>query len=773
MWKKFLAVMAITGLLTSQTALAGGVGDEDPDQVEPLVTGYDLDVDTINPSEGETATLTVKVAKDSTATGRLMDSATGITYAVVFQNEAMTADTEYTYEIDGLLQGNPLADGDYMIRTVASAVDGSEGGIVNTTLTITSTPEGFKISSLQASTSVVDPTTTIDSVTYTFSVNEEAAVAAVIKDEDNATVKTFNDLSNVTSGTFVWDARDDDGDLVDAGDYTFVLEAFAEGKGNSDTKSLTTEVKYDGVADSDLITNVEVSPNPWDPSEEELDIDFELEEDVKDFSLHAKLVGENDDVELWEDEDMDADDYTLEWDGLDDDDDYIEEGTWALVFEADDDKVTYYVEVEYDKPEVMDDMFVTKESFDNTIGEFTYVVFRVDADAVVTVEVMDGNKEIVTLMDEEEVSDNDWYAVKWDGMDDDGDEADEDTYEFRVTAMNTANDDIESVSEISVVVEEDEVSTGESNVTNDSIFPVIVSKNTEDTVEIDFTIDEEAEVTIEIFKGNKSSNPEVVLLDDQTLKAGSYTFSWDGRDEDGKKLDKNEKYSYRVTSRVDGKNSKTDKERGFFAIGEAGTTGGEPTPTPTPTPDPTEGCGFWDVTTNSNYCEAILWAKEAGVFGGYTDGSFRQYDFINRAEALKVIVEAFDVPVLPDDYTNLGFTDVITGSWYMKYLRTGKFYGLVAGYGGTTLVQPEEEINRVELLKFTLEAAETVNGYKVPVCNVKYYSDAEGDWYQDYVCLAHDYDLYNTYSGYFYPGNKVMRGEVALLLYRLSQAGLL
>ena len=766
--------MAITGLLTSQTAVAGGVGDEDPDQVEPLVIGYDLDVDSINPSEGDTAILTIEVAKDSVATSRLMDPATGITYIVVFQDEELTANTPDSWDIDGMLQENtPLADGDYMIRTVASAVDGSEGGIVNTTLTITSTPEGLSVSTLEADTSVVDPTTTTDSATFTFELNMEADVVAVIENEDSDEVKTFAALNDVTSGTLVWDARDDSGDLVEAGDYT--LTVVATTADDTDTESVTVEVKYDGVADSDLITNVEVSPNPWDPSDDELDIEFELEEDVEEFSLHAKLVGENDDVELWEDEEMDSDRYEIEWDGLDNDDDYIEEGTWALVFEADDDTVTYYVEVEYDQPEVMDDMFVTKESFDNTIGEFTYVVFRVDADAIVTVEVMDGNNEVVTLMDEEEVSDNDWYAVQWDGMDDDDDEADEDTYEFRVTAMNIANDDIESVSEIDVEVEEDEVSTGESNVTNDSIFPVIVSKNTEDTVDIDFTIDEEAEVTLEIFKGNKSSNSEVVLLDDQTLQAGSYTFRWDGRDEDGKKLDKNDKYSYRVTSRVDGKNSKTDKERGFFVIGNEGTIGGEPTPGPTPgpTPDPTENCGFWDVTTNSNYCEAILWAKDSGVFGGYTDGSFRQYDFINRAEALKVIVEAFDVPVLPDDYTNLGFTDVITGSWYMKYLRTGKFYGLVAGYGGTTLVQPEEEINRVELLKFTLESAETVNGYNVPVCNVNYYADAEGDWYQDYVCLAHDYDLYNTYSGYFYPGNKVMRGEVALLLYRLSQAGLL
>lgn len=773
MWKKFLAVTAIVGLLTSQTAMAGGAGEEDPDQVEPLVIGYDLTPDTINPGEGETAALTVKVAKDSTATGRLMDPNTGITYSVIFQDEEMKADTEYKFPVDGLIQKNPLADGEYKIRTVVSAVDGSEGGIVNTALTITSTPAGLAVSSLAAEgDDTLDPTQE-DSITFAFKLNKAADATLVITDEDGKVVYTFVAQAGVTEGEFKWNGRDTKGDLVEAGDYTATLTVTAGDE--TATKTASFKVVYDGVGDSDIITNVEVAPNPWDPSEEELEIEFELEEDVEDFSLHAKLVGEKDDVELWEDEDMDADEYELEWDGLDDDDEYIEEGTWALVFEADNDKVTYYVEVEYDEPEIYDDIFVTKESIDNTIGEFTYVVFRVDADAIVTVEVMDGKKKVDTLMDEEEVSKNDWYAVKWDGTDDDEDEVDEDKYEFKVTAANKLNDDVKSSRTVEVTVAEDEVSSGKSNVTNDSTYPVIVAKNTEDDVEIDFTIDEEAEVTLEIFKGNKSSNPEVVLLEDQLLQPGSYTFNWDARDEDGKKLDKNEKYSYRVTARVDDKSSKTDKERGFFVVGEEGSVGGGEPPVPGPTPPaPVEGCGgFWDVTASSNYCEAIAWAKSEGIFGGYSDGTFRQYDFINRAEALKVILEAFDVPVLPDDYTNLGFSDVIVGSWYMKYLRTGKFYGLVAGYGGTTLVKPEEEINRVELLKFTLEAAETVNGYNVPVCNVTYYPDADGDWYQDYVCLAHDYDLYNTYSGYFYPGNKVMRGEVALLLYRLAQAGLL
>ena len=757
--------MAMVGVLSTQTAVAADPIEGGPIELTPLIAGVEMSATTFNPAEDNPMELAVRVNEDAFLKIDLRSAETKALVTTLVPSASVSSVETFTTVFDGVVSNEQITDGDYYFSILAGTVE-HKTQTVDEYFTVVSGPVALTVESLDASNEGVLDLTMDSSITFTCSVNLDATLSLAIYNSEEELVRTL------TSDTceFTWDGRDEDGDLVESGMYEVVLTATTADE--TATSSIDVEVKYDGAADSDIITNIEVSDNPWDPSEDELDIEFELEEDVEEFTLTAELVGENDDVELWDDEEMDEDEYEMTWNGLDDDDDYIEEGTWALVFEADNDKVVYYVKVEYEEPQVEDDMFVTKESFDNTIGEFTYVVFRVDTDALVTVEVMDGSKEIVTLMDEEEVNKDDWYAVKWDGMDDDGDEADEDTYEFRVTAMNIANDDVESFREVDVEVKEDEVSSSKVNATNDAMYPVIVDKNTESPVEIEFTIDEESEVTVEIFEGGKSSNEEITLLDDELLPEGDYKLNWDARDEDGKKLDKNEKYSYRVTARVVGSSNKTDKERGYFVIGNEGTT--DPVDPVDPV-DPLDECGFWDVTTASQYCEAIAWSKSVGIFDGYTDdGSFRQYDFISRAEALKVVLEAFEVPILPSNYSTLGFTDVNPYGWYVKYLRTGKFYGMIDGYKGTNFVKPHEEINRVELLKYVLEASETVKGYDVPVCNVTYYNDTDtSDWYKDYVCFAHDYDLYNTYAGYFYPGNQVMRGEVALLLYRLNNAGLL
>jgi len=579
---------------------------------------------------------------------------------------------------------------------------------------------------------------------------------------------------------FEWDGTDDDGDEIEEGTWYIVFEA------DNDEVRIPVIVDYDDDNDDDddevtatcgtekslgVIDDADVDDCTWDPTEDDLTITWELNDDVDDFTLTAEKSGE-DDVELMDEEDLDEDDYDFEWDGTDDDGDIIEEGTWYIVLEADDYKIRIPVRVSYDDDDDDDnnddveisDIFVTKTSFDNDAGEFVYVVFRTEDDAEVTVDVFKGTKKIDTLIDEEDLDGDVWHAVKWDGTDDDGDEVKEGDYKFKVTA----EDGREKASKtVNVEVAEDDIASNKTNVTNDSITPVVIEKSTTTGAQITYKIDDDAEVTVAIYKGDKTSGAEIVLENKKDKKAGTYTVKWDGRDDDDDRLSKDTKYSYLITAKVDGSSTKVDKERGYFVIGEAGSLGGT-------TAYNCENAGFWDVSNTSPYCEAIVWAKSRGIITGYPGNYFKPYGYINRVEALAVALRAFSLPILSDNYTNLGFTDVTVGGWYMPYLRTGKFYGLVSGYGGTTLVKPASEISRVEILKFIIEAAEAAQNYEFPTCNSIYYSDSPlGAWYTKYVCVSHDYDLFTTYSGFFYPGIKATRGEVVLALYKLYQAGLL
>jgi hypothetical protein len=133
--------------------------------------------------------------------------------------------------------------------------------------------------------------------------------------------------------------------------------------------------------------------------------------------------------------------------------------------------------------------------------------------------------------------------------------------------------------------------------------------------------------------------------------------------------------------------------------------------------------------------------------------------------------------ILPLDGTNQGFSDLSASAWYMPYVRTAKFYGMLDGYpdGEAKLY---DNINRVEMLKLALEAAEAFQGYNVPNASYSSYVDVDmNDWFVDYANVAFSYillDDYNLGSGwYLSPSSTVTRSEVALLLYRMNHYGII
>lgn len=48
---------------------------------------------------------------------------------------------------------------------------------------------------------------------------------------------------------------------------------------------------------------------------------------------------------------------------------------------------------------------------------------------------------------------------------------------------------------------------------------------------------------------------------------------------------------------------------------------------------------FTDTNTAPEYNDALLYFADAGIIQGYTDGTVRLYDLINRAEMTKILVE--------------------------------------------------------------------------------------------------------------------------------------
>lgn len=504
------------------------------------------------------------------------------------------------------------------------------------------------------------------------------------------------------------------------------------------------------------IVDVSIDNKTFNPEDdEEASIYFTIN---KDAYITLEIRDEDDDkvVTLVDDKFYEVGEHRVDWDGDDEDNDVVRDGKYSYELTAKNgskkDKVSGKLEVRTDDDTDNDtedprlkNVFLTKKSFDPGSNEKTYIVFTLTSDADVVVRVDDEK-----IYDENDLNDG-TYVVEWDG---DGYEDREGTYTFEISAKNSRGNDSES-GEIEVA--DDSKEDKKPNVYKDSVDRIPYEPKHEN-IYISFKMDRDAEVTIEIRDGSKVI---ATLIEEKDLTDGSHKIGWDGKDQYGDYVEDGV-YEYKITAA----NSKgKDVERGYFSVEEVGNAKYN-----------SERCTiFSDVSEDYRYCEAIEWTKDQGIFEGYTDGTFRPNQAINRVEALKVILKTMDVKILDSYGELLGFSDIDRFGWYMPYLRTALSVGIINGYPDGTF-RPGQPVNRVEALVMMLNTGKVKHDLIIP--NSYYgrpYWDTPNDpatkWYISYAWFAQEHDLTgNEY--YLYPGANMSRGELADMLYRYHQAGL-
>lgn len=109
---------------------------------------------------------------------------------------------------------------------------------------------------------------------------------------------------------------------------------------------------------------------------------------------------------------------------------------------------------------------------------------------------------------------------------------------------------------------------------------------------------------------------------------------------------------------------------------------------------------FPDVSRTMEGYEAIVSLYERGVIGGYPDGTFRPEGNINRAEFVKILVGGFREDELKGEEDC--FSDV-HDEWFAQYVCAAERLGWIDGYGDGTF-RPEQTINRAEAMKIVVEA---------------------------------------------------------------------
>lgn len=156
---------------------------------------------------------------------------------------------------------------------------------------------------------------------------------------------------------------------------------------------------------------------------------------------------------------------------------------------------------------------------------------------------------------------------------------------------------------------------------------------------------------------------------------------------------------------------------------------------------------FSDVLPKHPFVKAIQYLQKEGVVEGYEDGTFKPETEINRAEFLKIVMEASDFePGGSNCYPD------VKDEWFAQYVCGATEAGLVQGYDDGTF-KPEQNINFVE-------------ASKIVVNTLKLQEGSSGDnWFDPYVYALEDqqvipFDI-NSFDG------DLTRGQMAEMIWRI------
>lgn len=117
---------------------------------------------------------------------------------------------------------------------------------------------------------------------------------------------------------------------------------------------------------------------------------------------------------------------------------------------------------------------------------------------------------------------------------------------------------------------------------------------------------------------------------------------------------------------------------------------------------PASAYAFSDLSEGDTYFPALTYLEYEGVIGGYDDGTVRPDAQINRAELIKILVEGLGKKT---DSTHKNCFPDVQEEWFAKYVCYALEEGWVAGYDDGTF-KPSQNVNKVEALKIVLNAFE-------------------------------------------------------------------
>lgn len=194
---------------------------------------------------------------------------------------------------------------------------------------------------------------------------------------------------------------------------------------------------------------------------------------------------------------------------------------------------------------------------------------------------------------------------------------------------------------------------------------------------------------------------------------------------------------------------------------------------------------FSDVDTSTDYYNAIYWAADEGIATGYGNGMWGPDECVRRAELMKMVIESSAYDEYDPMYTKAYFSDVNVGDWYFDYVMKARGQGLIEGYADGTF-KPNRCVNRAEAMKIVVNTLIEKDPTGWPTGGLFYDNklvvDVDTrDWYIPYayrlfkdrlVGTNHTQyagDVAGVYTIKFFPGDDMTRKEVAEMLNRINK----
>lgn len=172
---------------------------------------------------------------------------------------------------------------------------------------------------------------------------------------------------------------------------------------------------------------------------------------------------------------------------------------------------------------------------------------------------------------------------------------------------------------------------------------------------------------------------------------------------------------------------------------------------------------FTDVSRGHKNYDAIQYLVDQGVINGYSDGTFKPNNTVNRVEALKMLMLAFNAGTGPSQ--QLAFKDTDSSAWYTTTLGTAVAKGIVEGYSDGTF-RPANTVNKAEYLKILFRT----NDIEVTsdIASNPYADVPKDAWYAPYAYMTNRKNLMDIANNILQPDKGMTRGDVAETIYRLK-----